>query len=135
MIITKEGKVYFIDAGGYDGGTNIANAKSIQDILKDSGGVEIEQLDETFYFNKNAQFDVFNNIDDGLHIYVGTYRVQNTQVARMLRITQYTEAGKTKVQYFEYQEEVGETSCSFINASVIRTKSIVTGKQIGRAHV
>lgn len=123
MIITNEGKVYFIDAGGYDGGTNIANAKSIQDILKDSGGVEIEQLDETFDFNKNAQFDVFNNIDDGLHIYVGTYRVQNTQVARMLRITQYTEAGETKVQYFEYQEEVGATSCSFINASVIRTES------------
>lgn len=123
MIITNEGKVYFIDAGGYDGGTNIANAKSIQDILKDSGGVEIEQLDETFDFNKNAQFDVFNNIDDGLHIYVGTYRVQNTQVARMLRITQYTEAGETKVQYFEYQEEIGVTSCSFINASVIRTES------------
>lgn len=123
MIITNEGKVYFIDAGGYDGGTSIANAKSIQDILKDSGGVEIEQLDETFDFNKNAQFNVFNNIDDGLHIYVGTYRVQNTQVARMLRITQYTEAGETKVQYFEYQEEVGETSCSFINASVIRTES------------
>lgn len=123
MIITNEGKVYFIDAGGYDGGTNIANAKSIQDILKDSGGVEIEQLDETFDFNKNAQFNVFNNIDDGLHIYVGTYRVQNTQVARMLRITQYTEAGESKVQYFEYQEEVGATSCSFINASVIRTKS------------
>ena len=123
MIITNEGKVYFIDAGGYDGGTSIANAKSIQDILKDSGGVEIEQLDETFDFNKNAQFNVFNNIDDGLHIYVGTYRVQNTQVARMLRITQYTEAGETKVQYFEYQEEVGTTSCSFINASVIRTES------------
>ena len=123
MIITNEGKVYFIDAGGYDGGTSIANAKSIQDILKDSGGVEIEQLDEFFDFNKNAQFDVFNNIEDGLHIYVGTYRVQNTQVARMLRITQYTEAGETKVQYFEYQEEVGETSCSFINASVIRTES------------
>lgn len=123
MIITNEGKVYFIDAGGYDGGTSIANAKSIQDILKDSGGVEIEQLDETFDFNKNAQFNVFNNIDDGLHIYVGTYRVQNTQVARMLRITQYTETGETKVQYFEYQEEVGETSCSFINASVIRTES------------
>ena len=123
MIITNEGKVYFIDAGGYDGGTNIANAKSIQDILKDSGGVEIEQLDETFDFNKNAQFNVFNNIDDGLHIYVGTYRVQNTQVARMLRITQYTEAGERKVQYFEYQEEVGATSCSFINASVIRTES------------
>lgn len=123
MIITNEGKVYFIDAGGYDGGTNIANAKSIQDILKDSGGVEIEQLDETFDFNKNAQFDVFNNIDDGLHIYVGTYRVQNTQVARMLRITQYTETGETKVQYFEYQEEIGVTSCSFINASVIRTES------------
>lgn len=123
MIITNEGKVYFIDAGGYDGGTSIANAKSIQDILKDSGGVEIEQLDETFDFNKNARFNVFNNIDDGLHIYVGTYHVQNTQVARMLRITQYTEAGETKVQYFEYQEEVGETSCSFINASVIRTES------------
>lgn len=123
MIITNEGKVYFIDAGGYDGGTSIANAKSIQDILKDSGGVEIEQLDESFDFNKNAQFDVFNNIEDGLHIYVGTYRAQNTQVARMLRITQYTEAGETKVQYFEYQEEVGTTSCSFINASVIRTKS------------
>lgn len=123
MIITNEGKVYFIDAGGYDGGTNITNAKSIQDILKDSGGVEIEQLDESFDFNKNAQFAVFNNIEDGLHIYVGTYRVQNTQVARMLRITQYTEAGETKVQYFEYQEEVGETSCSFIDASVIRTES------------
>ena len=123
MIITNEGKVYFIDAGGYDGGKGIANAKSIQDILKDSGGVEIEQLDETFDFNKNAQFNVFNNIDDGLHIYVGTYRVQNTQVARMLRITQYTEAGETKVQYFEYQEAVGKTSCSFINASVIRTES------------
>ena len=123
MIITNEGKVYFIDAGGYDGGTNIKNAKSIQDILKDSGGVEIEQLDESFDFNKNAQFDVFNNIDDGLHIYVGTYRVQNTQVARMLRITQYTEAGETKVQYFEYQEEIGATTCSFINASVIRTES------------
>ena len=50
MIITNEGKVYFIDAGGYDGGTSIANAKSIQDILKNSGGVEIEQLDETFRF-------------------------------------------------------------------------------------
>ncbi|UWH95646.1 MAG: hypothetical protein [Bacteriophage sp.] len=124
MIIDgTNGKVYFIDAGGYDGGTNITNAKSIQDILKDSGGVEIEQLDETFDFNKNARFNVFNNIDDGLHIYVGTYRVQNTQVARMLRITQYTEAGEIKVQYFEYQEEVGETSCSFINASVIRTES------------
>lgn len=123
MIITNEGKVYFIDAGGYDGGTSIANAKSIQDILKDSGGVEIEQLDETFDFNKNAQFDVFNNIEDGLHIYVGTYRAQNTHIARMLRITQYTEAGETKVQYFEYQEEVGATACSFINASVIRTKS------------
>ena len=124
MIIDgTNGKVYFIDAGGYDGGTNITNAKSIQDILKDSGGVEIEQLDETFDFNKDAQFNIFNNIDDGLHIYVGTYRVQNTQVARMLRITQYTEAGETKVQYFEYQEEVGETSCSFIDASVIRTKS------------
>ena len=123
MIITNEGKVYFIDAGGYDGGTSIANAKSIQDILKDSGGVEIEQLDESFDFNKNAQFDVFNNIEDGLHIYVGTYRVQNTQIARMLRITQYTEAGETKVQYFEYQEEVYATSCSFINASIIRTES------------
>lgn len=124
MIIDgTNGKVYFVDAGGYDGGTSIANAKSIQDILKDSGGVEIEQLDESFDFNKNAQFDVFNNIEDGLHIYVGTYRVQNTQVARMLRITQYTEAGETKVQYFEYQEEVGTTSCSFINASVIRTES------------
>ena len=124
MIIDgTNGKVYFVDAGGYDGGTNITNAKSIQDILKDSGGVEIEQLDETFDFNKYAQFNIFNNIDDGLHIYVGTYRVQNTQVARMLRITQYTEAGETKVQYFEYQEEVGETSCSFINASVIRTES------------
>ena len=124
MIIDgTNGKVYFVDAGGYDGGTSIANAKSIQDILKDSGGVEIEQLDESFDFNKNAQFDVFNNIEDGLHIYVGTYRAQNTQVARMLRITQYTEAGETKVQYFEYQEKVGATSCSFINASVIRTKS------------
>ena len=123
MIITKEGKVYFIDAGGYDGGTSIVNAKSIQDILKDSGGVEIEQLDESFDFNKNAQFDVFNNIEDGLHIYAGTYRAQNTQIARMLRITQYTEAGETKVQYFEYQEKVGVTSCSFINASVIRTES------------
>lgn len=124
MIIDgTNGKVYFVDAGGYDGGTSIANAKSIQDILKDSGGVEIEQLDESFDFNKNAQFDVFNNIDDGLHIYVGTYRVQNTQVARMLRITQYTEAGETKVQYFEYQEKVGATACSFINASVIRTES------------
>lgn len=124
MIIDgTNGKVYFVDAGGYDGGTSIANAKSIQDILKDSGGVEIEQLDESFDFNKNAQFNVFNNIEDGLHIYVGTYRAQNTQIARMLRITQYTEAGKTKVQYFEYQEEVGATSCSFINASVIRTES------------
>lgn len=123
MIITNEGKVYFTDAGGYDGGTSIANAKSIQDILKDSGGVEIEQLDESFDFNKNANFDVFNNIEDGLHIYVGTYRAQNTQIARMLRITQYTEAGETKVQYFEYQEEVGATTCSFINASVIRTES------------
>lgn len=124
MIIDgTNGKVYFVDAGGYDGGTSIANAKSIQDILKDSGGVEIEQLDESFDFNKNAQFDVFNNIEDGLHIYVGTYRAQNTQVARMLRITQYTEAGETKVQYFEYQEEVYVTSCSFINASVIRTES------------
>lgn len=123
MIITKEGKVYFTDAGGYDGGTSIANAKSIQDILKDSGGVEIEQLDKSFDFNKNANFDVFNNIEDGLHIYVGTYRAQNTQIARMLRITQYTEAGETKVQYFEYQEKVGATTCSFINASVIRTES------------
>ncbi|UWG73118.1 MAG: hypothetical protein [Bacteriophage sp.] len=124
MIIDgTNGKVYFVDAGGYDGGTSITNAKSIQDILKDSGGVEIEQLGESFDFNKNAQFDVFNNIEDGLHIYVGTYRAQNTQVARMLRITQYTEAGETKVQYFEYQEEVGATSCSFINASVIRTES------------
>lgn len=124
MIIDgTNGKVYFVGAGGYDGGTSIANAKSIQDILKDIGGVEIEQLDESFDFNKNAQFDVFNNIEDGLHIYVGTYRAQNTQIARMLRITQYTEAGETKVQYFEYQEEVGATSCSFINASVIRTES------------
>ena len=124
MIIDgTNGKVYFVDAGGYDGGTSIANAKSIQDILKDSGGVKIEHLDEYFDFNKNAQFNVFNNIEDGLHIYVGTYRVQNTQVARMLRITQYTEAGEAKVQYFEYQEEVGATSCSFINASVIRTES------------
>ena len=124
MIIDgTNGKVYFVDAGGYDGGTSIANAKSIQDILKDSGGVEIEQLDGSFDFNKNAQFDVFNNIEDGLHIYVGTYRSQNTQIARMLRITQYTEAGETKVQYFEYQEKVGSTSCSFINASVIRTES------------
>ena len=124
MIIDgTNGKVYFVDAGGYDGGTSITNAKSIQDILKDSGGVEIEQLDESFDFNKNAQFDVFNNIEDGLHIYVGTYRAQNTQIARMLRITQYTEAGETKVQYFEYQEKVGATSCSFINASVIRTES------------
>ena len=124
MIIDgTNGKVYFVDAGGYDGGTSITNAKSIQDILKDSGGVEIEQLDESFDFNKNAQFDVFNNIEDGLHIYVGTYRAQNTQIARMLRITQYTEAGETKVQYFEYQEKVGATKCSFINASVIRTES------------
>ena len=124
MIIDgTNGKVYFVDAGGYDGGTSIKNAKSIQDILKDSGGVEIEQLDESFDFNKNAQFDVFNNIEDGLHIYVGTYRAQNTQIARMLRITQYTEAGETKVQYFEYQEKVGATTCSFINASVIRTES------------
>lgn len=123
MIITNEGKVYFTDAGGYDGGTSIANAKSIQDILKDSGGVEIEHLDESFDFNKNANFDVFNNIEDGLHIYVGTYCAQNTYVARMLRITQYNEAGETKVQYFEYQEEVGATTCSFINASVIRTES------------
>lgn len=124
MIIDgTNGKVYFVDAGGYDGGTSIANAKSIQDILKDSGGVKIEHLDEYFDFNKNAKFDVFNNIEDGLHIYVGTYRAQNTQIARMLRITQYTEAGETKVQYFEYQEEVGATTCSFINASVIRTES------------
>ena len=124
MIIDgTNGKVYFVDAGGYDGGTSITNAKSIQDILKDSGGVEIEQLDESFDFNNNAQFNVFNNIEDGLHIYVGTYRARNTQIARMLRITQYTEAGETKVQYFEYQEEVGATSCSFINASVIRTES------------
>ena len=124
MIIDgTNGKVYFVDAGGYDGGTSIANAKSIQDILKDSGGVEIEQLDESFDFNKNYQFDVFNNIEDGLHIYVGTYRAQNTQITRMLRITQYTEAGETKVQYFEYQEKVGVTSCSFINASVIRSES------------
>ena len=124
MIIDgTNGKVYFVDAGGYDGGTSITNAKSIQDILKDSGGVEIEQLDESFDFNKSAQFNVFNNIEDGLHIYVGTYRSQNTQIARMLRITQYTEAGETKVQYFEYQEEVGATTCSFINASVIRTES------------
>lgn len=124
MIIDgTNGKVYFVDAGGYDGGTSIANAKSIQDILKDSGGVEIEQLDESFDFNKNANFNVFNNIEDGLHIYVGTYRAQNTQLSRMLRITQYTEAGETKVQYFEYQEECGATTCSFINASVIRTES------------
>lgn len=124
MIIDgTNGKVYFIDAGGYDGGTSIANAKSIQDILKDSGGVEIEQLDESFDFNKNAQFDVFNNIDDGLHIYVGAYRAQNTHIARMLRITQYNEAGESKIQYFEYQEEVEATTCSFINASVIRTES------------
>ena len=124
MIINgTNGKVYFVDAGGYDGGTSIANAKSIQDILKDSGGVKIENLDESFDFNKNDQFDVFNNIEDGLHIYVGTYLAQNTYVARMLRITQYTEAGETKIQYFEYQEEVGATTCSFINASVIRTES------------
>lgn len=124
MIIDgTNGKVYFVDAGGYDGGTSIANAKSIQDILKDSGGVEIEHLDESFDFNKNANFDVFNNIEDGLHIYVGTYLAQNTYVARMLRITQYNEAGETKVQYFEYQEEVEATTCSFINASVIRTES------------
>lgn len=135
MIIDgTNGKVYFIDAGGYDGGTNITNAKSIQDILKDSGGVEIEQLDESFDFNKNTQFNVFNNIDDGLHIYVGTYRVQNTQVARMLRITQYTEAGETKVQYFEYQEKVETTSCSFINASVIRTESEGTWSWAQRAY-
>ena len=124
MIIDgTNGKVYFVDAGGYDGGTSITNAKSIQDILKDSGGVEIEQLDESFDFNKNDQFNLFNNIEDGLHIYVGTYRAQNKQIARMLRITQYTEAGETKVQYFEYQEKVGAISCSFINASVIRTES------------
>lgn len=135
MIIDgTNGKVYFVDAGGYDGGTSIANAKSIQDILKDSGGVEIEQLDESFDFNKNAQFDVFNNIEDGLHIYVGTYRAQNTQIARMLRITQYTEAGETKVQYFEYQEEVCATSCSFINASVIRTESEGSWSWAQRAH-
>ena len=135
MIIDgTNGKAYFIDAGGYDGGTSIANAKSIQDILKDSGGVEIEQLDESFNFNISAQFDVFNNIEDGLHIYVGTYRAQNTQVARMLRITQYTEAGETKVQYFEYQEEVGATSCSFINASVIRTESEGSWSWAQRAH-
>lgn len=135
MIIDgTNGKVYFIDAGGYDGGTNITNAKSIQDILKDSGGVKIEQLDESFDFNKNDQFNVFNNIDDGLHIYVGTYRVQNTQVARMLRITQYTEAGETKVQYFEYQEKVETTSCSFINASVIRTESKGTWSWAQRAY-
>ena len=135
MIIDgTNGKVYFVDAGGYDGGTSIANAKSIQDILKDSGGVEIEQLDESFDFNKNAQFDVFNNIEDGLHIYVGTYRAQNTQIARMLRITQYTEAGETKVQYFEYQEEVGATTCSFINASAIRTESEGSWSWAQRAH-
>lgn len=135
MIIDgTNGKVYFVDAGGYDGGTNITNAKSIQDILKDSGGVEIEQLDESFDFNKNAHFDVFNNIEDGLHIYVGTYRAQNTQIARMLRITQYTEAGETKVQYFEYQEEVSATSCSFINASVIRTESEGSWSWAQRAH-
>ena len=124
MIIDgTNGKAYFVDAGGYDGGTSITNAKSIQDILKDSGSVKIEQLDESFDFNKNDQFNVFNNIEDGLYIYVGTYRAQNTQVSRMLRITQYTEAGESKIQYFEYQEEVGDTSCSFINASVIRTES------------
>ena len=135
MIIDgTNGKVYFVDAGGYDGGTSITNAKSIQDILKDSGGVEIEQLDESFDFNKTAQFNVFNNIEDGLHIYVGTYRAQNTHVARMLRITQYTEAGETKVQYFEYQEEVGNTSCSFINASVIRTESEGSWSWGKRAH-
>lgn len=135
MIIDgTNGKVYFVDAGGYDGGTSIANAKSIQDILKDSGGVEIEQLDESFDFNKNAGFDVFNNIEDGLHIYVGTYRAQNTQIARMLRITQYTEAGETKVQYFEYQEEVGATTCSFINASVIRTESEGSWSWTQRSH-
>ena len=135
MIIDgTNGKVYFVDAGGYDGGTSITNAKSIQDILKDSGGVKIEQLDESFDFNKNAQFDVFNKIEDGLHIYVGTYRSRNTQIARMLRITQYTEAGETKVQYFEYQEEVGATSCSFINASVIRTESEGTWSWAQRAY-
>jgi hypothetical protein len=135
MIIDgTNGKVYFVDAGGYDGGTSITNAKSIQDILKDSGGVEIEKLDESFDFNKNAQFNVFNNIEDGLHIYVGTYRAQNTQVSRMLRITQYTEAGETKVQYFEYQEEVGDTTCSFINASVIRTESEGSWSWAQRAH-
>ena len=135
MIIDgTNGKVYFVDAGGYDGGTSITNAKSIQDILKDSGGVEIEQLDESFDFNKNAQFNVFDNIEDGLHIYVGTYRAQNTQVGRMLRITQYTEAGETKVQYYEYQEEVGATSCSFINASVIRTGSEGTWSWAKRAY-
>lgn len=135
MIIDgTNGKVYFVDAGGYDGGTSITNAKSIQDILKDSGGVKIEQLDESFDFNKNAQFDVFDNIEDGLHIYVGTYRAQNTQIARMLRITQYTEAGETKVQYFEYQEKVGATSCSFINASVIRTESEGSWSWAQRAH-
>ena len=135
MIIDgTNGKVYFVDAGGYDGGTSITNAKSIQDILKDSGGVEIEQLDESFDFNKNAQFNIFDNIEDGLHIYVGTYRAQNTQIARMLRITQYTEAGETKVQYFEYQEEVGATSCSFINASVIRTESEGSWSWAQRAH-
>lgn len=135
MIIDgTNGKVYFVDAGGYDGGTSIANAKSIQDILKDSGGVEIEQLDESFDFNKNAQFDVFNNIEDGLHIYVGTYRAQNSQIGRMLRITQYTESGETKVQYFEYQEKVGATSCSFINASVIRTESEGSWSWGERAH-
>ena len=135
MIIDgTNGKVYFVDAGGYDGGTSITNAKSIQDILKDSGGVEIEQLDESFDFNNNAQFNVFNNIEDGLHIYVGTYRAQNTQVSRMLRITQYTEAGETKVQYFEYQEEVGATTCSFINTSVIRTESDGSWSWAQRAH-
>ena len=135
MIIDgTNGKVYFVDAGGYDGGTSITNAKSIQDILKDSGGVEIEQLDESFDFNKNGQFNVFDNIEDGLHIYVGTYRAQNTQIARMLRITQYTEAGETKVQYIEYQEEVGATSCSFINASVIRTESGGSWSWAQRAH-
>ena len=135
MIIDgTNGKVYFVDAGGYDGGTSITNAKSIQDILKDSGGVEIEQLDESFDFNKPDQFNVFNNIEDGLHIYVGTYRAQNTHIARMLRITQYTEAGETKVQYFEYQEEVGATTCSFINASVIRTESDGSWSWAQRAH-
>lgn len=135
MIIDgTNGKVYFVDAGGYDGGTSITNAKSIQDILKDSGVVKIEQLDESFDFNKNDHFNVFNNIEDGLHIYVGTYRVLNTQIARMLRITQYNEAGETKVQYIEYQEKVGNISCSFINASVIRTESEGSWSWGQRAH-